>query len=94
MFLLDYVDYDLILSLCREYFVLPTLTEEGYRVTILRLKETALERFSLTAITRRILMVLDIRLQEEASLTNIMIFDLKVMMLIITYYIGHIFKKA
>ncbi|XP_001604771.1 alpha-tocopherol transfer protein-like [Nasonia vitripennis] len=60
-----------------EYFVLPKLTEEGHRVTILRLKETALERFSLTAITRRILMVLDIRLQEEASLTNVMIFDLK-----------------
>ncbi|XP_011505041.1 PREDICTED: alpha-tocopherol transfer protein-like [Ceratosolen solmsi marchali] len=60
-----------------QYFVLPKLTEEGYRVTIFRLKETMLERFSLTAITRRILMVLDIRLREEASLTNIMIFDLK-----------------
>ncbi|CAB0036247.1 unnamed protein product [Trichogramma brassicae] len=60
-----------------EYFVLPRVTEDGYRVTILRLHDTALERFSLTAITRRILMVLDVRLQEEPSLSNIMIFDLK-----------------
>lgn len=32
----------------------------------------------MTAAARRILMVLDIRLTEEASLTNVMIFDLKV----------------
>ncbi|KAJ8684186.1 hypothetical protein QAD02_019978 [Eretmocerus hayati] len=60
-----------------EYFVLPKMTEDGYRVTIMRLKDTALEKFSIIAITRRILMVLDLRLQEEQSLSNIMIFDLK-----------------
>ncbi|XP_058802501.1 alpha-tocopherol transfer protein-like isoform X2 [Phymastichus coffea] len=60
-----------------EYFVLPKLTEEGHRVTIFRLKDTDIDKFSLTAATRRVLMVLDIRLMEEASLTNVMVFDLK-----------------
>ncbi|XP_051158078.1 alpha-tocopherol transfer protein-like isoform X2 [Leptopilina boulardi] len=60
-----------------QYFILPSLTQEGHRVTILRLNNNALEKFSLQAITRRILMVMDLRLLEEASLSNIMILDLE-----------------
>lgn len=62
----------------RNYFVLPSLTEEGYRVTIFRLCDTDIEKFSLQAIVRRILMVLDIRLMEEFCLSNIMVIDLEV----------------
>lgn len=60
-----------------EYFVLPSLTEEGHRVSIIRLRETDPEKFSLQALTRRILMVLDIRLIEETCLSNVMIVDLE-----------------
>ncbi|EZA55687.1 hypothetical protein DMN91_001755 [Ooceraea biroi] len=60
-----------------DYFVLPSLTEEGYRVTILRMRETDPDKFSLQAICRRVLMVLDIRLMEESCLSNIMVIDLK-----------------
>ncbi|XP_015585582.1 alpha-tocopherol transfer protein-like [Cephus cinctus] len=60
-----------------QYFLLPSLTKEGHRVTILRLADYALERFSIQAIARRILMVMDTRLVEEVCLSNIMIFDLK-----------------
>ncbi|XP_043467223.1 alpha-tocopherol transfer protein-like isoform X1 [Leptopilina heterotoma] len=60
-----------------QYFLLPSLTREGHRVTILRLNNKALEKFSLQAITRRILMVMDLRLMEEASLSNIMVLDLE-----------------
>ncbi|XP_033359631.1 alpha-tocopherol transfer protein-like [Bombus vosnesenskii] len=59
------------------YFVLPSLTDEGHRVTILRLKDTSTERFSIQAISRRILMVLDTRLMEERCLSNIMVIDLE-----------------
>lgn len=61
------------------YFVLPSLTDEGHRVTILRLKDTNTERFSIQAISRRILMVLDTRLMEERCLSNIMVIDLEVL---------------
>ncbi|CAD1474601.1 unnamed protein product, partial [Heterotrigona itama] len=54
------------------YFVLPSLTDEGHRVTILRLRNTRIEKFSIQAISRRILMVLDTRLLEEQCLSNIM----------------------
>ncbi|XP_047349571.1 alpha-tocopherol transfer protein-like [Vespa velutina] len=60
-----------------QYFVLPSLTGEGYRVTILRLNDTDIDKFSIQAISRRILMVQDIRLIEEPSLSNIMIIDLE-----------------
>ncbi|EFN83977.1 hypothetical protein EAI_03359 [Harpegnathos saltator] len=60
-----------------DYFVLPSLTDEGYRVTVLRMRDTDPEKFSIQAIARRILMVLDIRLKEEACLSNIMIIDLQ-----------------
>lgn len=60
-----------------QYFILPSLTREGHRVTILRLRNKALEKFSLQAITRRILMVMDLRLMEEASVSNIMVLDLE-----------------
>ncbi|XP_015520341.1 alpha-tocopherol transfer protein-like [Neodiprion virginianus] len=60
-----------------QYFLLPSLTSEGYRVTILRLVDTRLEKFSLETITRRILMVMDTRLVEEFSLSNVMIIDLQ-----------------
>lgn len=59
------------------YFVLPSLTDEGHRVTILHLKDTSIERFSIQAISRRILMVLDTRLMEERCLSNIMVIDLE-----------------
>ncbi|KAL6262827.1 hypothetical protein P5V15_005617 [Pogonomyrmex californicus] len=59
------------------YFVLPSLTEEGYRVSIFRLRETDVEKFSFQALVRRVLMVLDIRLMEEFCLSNIMIIDLE-----------------
>ncbi|XP_078033163.1 alpha-tocopherol transfer protein-like [Augochlora pura] len=59
------------------YFVLPSMTEEGHRVTILRLRDTAIDNFSIQAITKRILMVLDIRLMEERCLSNVMIIDLE-----------------
>ncbi|XP_071866087.1 alpha-tocopherol transfer protein-like [Bombus fervidus] len=59
------------------YFVLPSLTDEGHRVTILRLKDTSTERFSIQTISRRILMVLDTRLMEERCLSNIMVIDLE-----------------
>lgn len=61
-----------------DYFVLPSLTEEGHRVTILRIHETDPDKFSFQALCRRILMALDIRLMEEACLSNIMVVDLKV----------------
>ena len=59
------------------YFVLPSLTEEGHRVTILGLRDTAIEKFSIQAISRRILMVMDTRLMEEHCLSNTMIIDLQ-----------------
>lgn len=59
------------------YFVLPSLTDEGHRVTILRLRNTGIEKFSIQAISRRILMVLDTRLMEEQCLSNIMVIDLE-----------------
>ncbi|XP_032691501.1 uncharacterized protein LOC116854074 isoform X4 [Odontomachus brunneus] len=61
----------------RDYFVLPSLSDEGYRVTVLRVRDTNPEKFSIQAIARRILMVLDIRLAEETCLSNIMIIDLQ-----------------
>lgn len=61
-----------------QYFVLPSLTDEGYRVTILRLKDSAIDKFSIQTISRRILMVLDTRLIEEQCLSNIMVIDLEV----------------
>lgn len=60
-----------------QYFLLPSLTSEGYRVTILRLVDPRLEKFSLETLTRRILMVMDTRLNEEACLSNVMIIDLQ-----------------
>lgn len=62
----------------RDFFVLPSLTEEGYRVTIFRINDTDVEKFSLQAIVRLALMILDIRLMEEVSLSNIMVIDLEV----------------
>ncbi|XP_020284646.1 alpha-tocopherol transfer protein-like isoform X2 [Pseudomyrmex gracilis] len=59
------------------YFTLPTLTEEGYRVTIGSLNNFNSDKFSLQALIRRILMILDIRLKEEVCLSNIMVIDLK-----------------
>ncbi|XP_033341615.1 alpha-tocopherol transfer protein-like [Megalopta genalis] len=59
------------------YFVLPSLTEEGHRVTVLRLRDTAIDNFSIQAISKRILMVLDMRLMEERCLSNVMIIDLE-----------------
>ncbi|XP_012534312.1 alpha-tocopherol transfer protein-like [Monomorium pharaonis] len=59
------------------FFPLPSLTEEGYRATIFRLRDTDIEKFSFQAITRRALMLLDIRLEEEVCLSNIMIIDLE-----------------
>nr|XP_012222946.1 PREDICTED: alpha-tocopherol transfer protein-like isoform X1 [Linepithema humile] len=60
-----------------DYFVLPSLTKEGYRITISRLRNIDPEKFSFQAIVRRILMVLDIRLMEESCLSNIMVIDLE-----------------
>ncbi|KAK2583869.1 hypothetical protein KPH14_001143 [Odynerus spinipes] len=60
-----------------QYFVLPSLSGEGHRVTILRLCDTNIERFSVQAIARRILMVLDLRLIEEPCLSNVMVIDLE-----------------
>ncbi|XP_029164450.1 alpha-tocopherol transfer protein-like [Nylanderia fulva] len=60
-----------------DYFVLPSLTEEGYRVTIFRLRDTDVEKFSFQTIVKRILMILDARLWEESCLSNIMIVDLE-----------------
>ncbi|XP_034179963.2 alpha-tocopherol transfer protein-like [Osmia lignaria lignaria] len=59
------------------YFVLPSLTKDGHRVSVLRLRNTAIEKFSIQAISRRILMVLDARLMEERCLSNIMVIDLQ-----------------
>ncbi|CAK9824511.1 Alpha-tocopherol transfer protein-like [Anthophora retusa] len=59
------------------YFVLPSLTDEGHRVSVLRLKNTAIDKFSIQAISRRILMVLDTRLMEERCLSNVMVIDLE-----------------
>ncbi|XP_063972270.1 alpha-tocopherol transfer protein-like [Diachasmimorpha longicaudata] len=60
-----------------QYFVLPSLTDEGHRVTVLRLKDRSIDRFSIQAITRRILMVMDSRLVEESCLSNVMVLDLQ-----------------
>lgn len=68
----------LLLLHCSDYFVLPSLTDEGHRVSVLRLKDKNIDRFSLQTVTRRVLMVMDTRLVEEACLSNIMILDLKV----------------
>ncbi|KZC05924.1 PREDICTED: alpha-tocopherol transfer protein-like [Dufourea novaeangliae] len=59
------------------YFVLPSLTNEGHRVTVLRLRDTSIDKFSIRTITKRILMVLDTRLMEECCLSNIMVIDLQ-----------------
>ncbi|XP_076295104.1 alpha-tocopherol transfer protein-like [Lasioglossum baleicum] len=59
------------------YFVLPSLTEEGHRVTVLRLRDTSIDNFSIQDITKRILMVLDMRLMEERCLSNVMVIDLE-----------------
>ncbi|KYQ46219.1 Alpha-tocopherol transfer protein-like protein [Trachymyrmex zeteki] len=60
-----------------DYFILPSLTEEGYRVIICRLRDTDVEKFSFQALVKRILMILDIRLMEEFCLSNIIIIDLE-----------------
>ncbi|XP_025271064.1 alpha-tocopherol transfer protein-like isoform X2 [Camponotus floridanus] len=60
-----------------DYFILPSLTEDGYRVTVFRLRDTNVEKFSFQAVIKRILMVLDARLWEESCLSNIMIIDLE-----------------
>ncbi|XP_024869429.1 uncharacterized protein LOC112453102 isoform X2 [Temnothorax curvispinosus] len=60
-----------------ECVVLPSLTEEGYRVTIFRLRNPDMEKFSVQAIVRRVLMQLDIRLLEEVCLSNIFVLDLE-----------------
>ncbi|XP_018400044.1 PREDICTED: alpha-tocopherol transfer protein-like [Cyphomyrmex costatus] len=60
-----------------DYFTLPSLTEEGYRATIFRLRDTDMEKFSFQAIVKRVLMILDARLMEEFCLSNIMIIDLQ-----------------
>ncbi|XP_003696023.1 alpha-tocopherol transfer protein-like [Apis florea] len=60
-----------------QYFILPSLTDEGHRVTILRLKDNTIDKFSIQTISRRILMVLDTRLMEEQCLSNIMVIDLE-----------------
>ncbi|KYN39545.1 Alpha-tocopherol transfer protein-like protein [Trachymyrmex septentrionalis] len=60
-----------------DWFVLPSLTEEGYRVTIFRLRDTNVEKFSFQALAKRVLMILDTRLMEEFCLSNIMIADLE-----------------
>ncbi|XP_034949865.1 retinol-binding protein pinta-like [Chelonus insularis] len=60
-----------------EYFVLPSLTDEGHRVTILRIKDKNIDKFSIQTITKRILMVMDLRLVEESCLSNYMILDLE-----------------
>ncbi|XP_076241573.1 alpha-tocopherol transfer protein-like [Calliopsis andreniformis] len=59
------------------YFILPSLTEEGHRVTVLRLRSTSIEKFSIQTISKRILMVMDTRLMEERCLSNIMVIDLE-----------------
>ncbi|XP_031842533.2 alpha-tocopherol transfer protein-like [Nomia melanderi] len=59
------------------YFVLPSLTEEGHRVTVFRLRDTSVDNFSFQAITKRVLMVLDTRLMEERCLSNVMVVDLE-----------------
>ncbi|KYM82716.1 Alpha-tocopherol transfer protein-like protein [Atta colombica] len=60
-----------------DFLILPSLTEEGYRVTIFRLRDTDVEKFSFQALVKRILMILDTRLMEEFCLSNIMIVDLE-----------------
>lgn len=62
----------------RDFLILPSLTEEGYRATIFRLRDTDVEKFSFQALVKRILMILDTRLMEEFCLSNIMIVDLEV----------------
>ncbi|KAJ1525291.1 hypothetical protein ONE63_010114 [Megalurothrips usitatus] len=57
------------------YFVLPKLTSEGYRVTIFRLHATEVEKFCVSTLTKRVIMVLDVRLKEEKCLSNIMVVD-------------------
>lgn len=75
------------LPFARDYFVLPSLSDEGYRVTVLRVRDTNPDKFSIQTIARRILMVLDVRLTEETCLSNIMIIDLQVFH--IAYYALH-----
>ncbi|KAI4493797.1 hypothetical protein M0804_001973 [Polistes exclamans] len=58
-----------------QYFVLPSLTKEGYRVTVFRLIDTDIDKFSIQAIAKRILMVQDIRLVEEPCSSNVMVID-------------------
>lgn len=70
------------------YFVLPSLTEEGHRVSVLRLRDTAIEKFSIRKITRKILMVLDTRLMEERCLSNVMVIDLE------GFTVGHFTKSS
>ncbi|KAI4504154.1 hypothetical protein M0802_000625 [Mischocyttarus mexicanus] len=60
-----------------QYFLLPSLTKEGYRVTVLRLKDTDIDRCSIQALAKRILIVQDIRLMEEPCLSNVMVVDLE-----------------
>ncbi|XP_043247851.1 alpha-tocopherol transfer protein-like [Colletes gigas] len=60
-----------------QYFVLPSLTEDGHRVTVLRLRSLSIDEFSIQTISKRILMVLDARLMEERCLSNIMVIDLE-----------------
>lgn len=64
------------------YFALPSLTDDGHRVSVLRLKNRSIERFSVRALARRILMVLDIRQVEELCLSNVMVIDLEVMLIV------------
>lgn len=60
-----------------QYFVLPSLTKEGHRVTVIRLRNTDINQFSIQKFTKRILMVLEVRLKEEACLSNVTVIDLE-----------------
>ncbi|PSN41975.1 hypothetical protein C0J52_10516 [Blattella germanica] len=61
-----------------DYIPLPVLTPNGYRATLLRIRDSNPDKFDVRSLTTRILNSLDLRmLLEERCLNNIMLIDLQ-----------------
>nr|CAD7609944.1 unnamed protein product [Timema genevievae] len=58
------------------YCTTPRLTPSGYRISVLRLNDQDAHNFDISTIVKRVLITMDIRLNEERCLNNVIVFDL------------------
>nr|CAD7257530.1 unnamed protein product [Timema shepardi] len=59
------------------YCTTPRLTPSGYRLSVLRLNDQDAHNFNISTIVKRVLITMDIRLNEERCLNNVIVFDLR-----------------